>query len=308
MAGNSKTSKETTLIFGSGGNTMADKTFKGKITAKGTEIAVLSQGTPDDYISLTDIAKYKNNEEPNVVVANWLRNRNTIEYLGIWEQLNNVEFNPLEFEGYLSAAGANAFTLSPTKWIQTTNAIGLIVRNGRGGGTYAHKDIAFKFAAWISAEFELYIIKDYQRLKADENSRISLDWNVKRILAKVNYRIHTDAIRDNLIPPELTPRQRSFVYADEADLLNTALFGLTAAEWRKASPDKDGNMRDHATIEQLLVLANLENVNALYISSGIPQSERIFELNHIARSQMAALLSSTNVKKLKAIDEKPNTD
>ena len=184
---------------------MADKTFKGTITAKGTEIVVLSQGTLDDYISLTDIAKYKNTEEPNVVVANWLRNRNTIEYLGIWEQLNNSEFNPLEFEGYLNAAGANAFTLSPTKWIQTTNAVGLIVRSGRGGGTYAHKDIAFKFASWISAEFELYIIKDYQRLKTDENSRISLDWNVKRILAKVNYRIHTDAIRDNLIPPELTP-------------------------------------------------------------------------------------------------------
>jgi len=281
---------------------MADKTFKGKITAKGTEIAVLSQGTPDDFISLTDIAKYKNPEEPNVVVANWLRNRNTIEYLGIWEQLNNAKFNPLEFEGYLNAAGANAFTLSPTKWIQTTNAIGLIVRNGRGGGTYAHKDIAFKFAAWISAEFELYIIKDYQRLKADENSRISLDWNVKRILAKVNYRIHTDAIRDNLIPPELTPRQRSFVYADEADLLNTALFGMTAAEWRKANSDKDGNMRDHATIEQLLVLANLENVNALYINNGMPQSERIVELNHIARSQMAALLSNNNVKRLKALE------
>jgi hypothetical protein len=281
---------------------MADKNFKGKITAKGTEITVLSHGTPDDFISLTDIAKYKNPEEPNVVVANWLRNRNTIEYLGIWEQLNNTEFNPLEFEGYLNAAGANAFTLSPTKWIQTTGAIGLIVRNGRGGGTYAHKDIAFKFAAWISAEFELYIIKDYQRLKSDENSRISLDWNVKRILAKVNYRIHTDAIRDNLIPPELTPRQRSFVYADEADLLNTALFGMTAAEWRKTNPDKDGNMRDRATIEQLLVLANLENVNALYINNGMPQSERIVELNHIARSQMAALLSNSNVKRLKSLE------
>jgi hypothetical protein len=184
----------------------------------------------------------------------------------------------------------------------------LISKSGRGGGTYAHKDIAFEFASWISVEFKLYIIKDYQRLKADENSRISLDWNVKRILAKVNYRIHTDAIRDNLIPPELTPRQRSFVYADEADLLNTALFGMTAAEWRKANPDKDGNMRDHATIEQLLVLANIENVNALYINNGMPQSERIVELNRIARSQMAALLSSSGVKGLKALDERTSKE
>jgi hypothetical protein len=182
------------------------------------------------------------------------------------------------------------------------------VKAGRGGGVFAHKDIAFKFASWISAEFELYIIKDYQRLKTDENSRISLDWNVKRILAKVNYRIHTDAIRDNLIPPELTPRQRSFVYADEADLLNTALFGTTAAEWRKANPDKDGNMRDHATIEQLLVLANLENVNALYINSSMPQSVRIVELNRIARSQMEALLYNSGIKGLKALDERTSKD
>ena len=192
---------------------MAEKTFKGKISAHGTEITVLSVGTPDDFISLTDIAKYKNQEEPNVVVANWLRNRNTIEYLGIWEQLNNPNFNPLEFEGFMNAAGANAFTLSPMKWVSSTNAVGMFVKAGRGGGTFAHKDIAFKFASWISAEFELYIIRDYQRLKSDENSRISLDWNVKRILAKVNYRIHTDAIRDNLIPPELTARQKAFIYA-----------------------------------------------------------------------------------------------
>ncbi len=281
---------------------MAEHIFKGKLNAKGTEIAVLSIGTPDDFISLTDIARYKNPEEPNVVVANWLRNLNTIEYLGIWEELNNPEFNPLEFEGYLRAAGANAFTLSPTKWIQTTNAAGLIVRSGRGGGTFAHKDIAFKFAAWISAEFELYIIKDYQRLKSDENSRISLDWNVKRILAKVNYKIHTDAIRDNLIPPKLTARQKSFVYADEADLLNTALFGMTAAEWRKAHQDKDGNMRDFATIEQLLVLANLENINALYIGKGISQEERIEEMNRLARSQLTQLLENGGVKRMKRLD------
>jgi len=281
---------------------MAENTFKGKISALETEITVLSRGNEDDFISLTDIAKHKNPDEPNMVVANWLRNRNTIEYLGIWEQLNNPNFKPLEFEGFMSAAGANAFTLSPMKWVTSTNATGIFVKPGRGGGTYAHKDIAFKFASWISAEFELYIIKDYQRLKADENSRISLDWNVKRILAKVNYRMHTDAIRDNLIPPELTAWQKSFVYADEADLLNTALFGMTAAEWRKENPNKDGNMRDHATIEQLLVLANLENVNALYIGKGIPQFERIEELNRLARLQISTIVGTSGVKKLKAID------
>ena len=217
---------------------MADKTFKGKITAKGTEIAVLSQGTDDDFISLTDIAKYKNPEFPADVIKNWLRTRFTIDYLGAWEQLYNPNFKLVEFDQFKNEAGTNAFVLSPQKWIESTNAIGLISKSGRGGGTYAHKDIAFEFASWISVEFKLYIIKDYQRLKSDENSRISLDWNVKRILAKVNYRIHTDAIRDNLIPPELTPCQRSFVYADEADLLNTALFGMTAAEWRKANADR----------------------------------------------------------------------
>jgi hypothetical protein len=281
---------------------MADKPFKGKITAKGTEIAVLSVGTTDDFISLTDIARYKNTFEPKDVVSNWMRLRNTIEYLGIWEQLNNPDFKGVEFDAFLHEAGANAFTLSPQRWVENTNAIGIISRSGRGGGTFAHKDIAFKFASWISAEFELYIIKDYQRLKSDENSRISLDLNVKRILAKVNYRIHTDAIRDNLIPPELTPRQRSFVYADEADLLNVALFGMTATEWRKANPGKDGNMRDHATIEQLLVLANLENVNALYISKGILQRERIDELNRLARTQMAQLLEYGSVGGLKRLD------
>ena len=281
---------------------MADKPFKGKITAKGTEIAVLSKGMDDDYISLTDIAKYKNPEFPADVIKNWLRTRFTIDYLGAWEQLYNPKFKLVEFDQFKGEAGTNAFVLSPQKWIESTDAIGLISKSGRGGGTFAHKDIAFEFASWISVEFKLYIIKDYQRLKADENSRTSLDWNVKRILAKVNYRIHTDAIRANLIPPDLTPRQRSFIYADEADLLNTALFGLTAAEWRIANPDKDGNMRDHATIEQLLVLANLENVNALYINNDMPQSERIEELNRLARSQMAVLLSNGNAQKLKALE------
>jgi len=249
---------------------MAEKKFKDIITAKGTEITVLSKGTDDDYISLTDIAKYKNPESPADVIKNWMRTRFTIDYLGTWEQLYNQNFKLVEFDQFKNEAGSNAFVLSPQKWIESTNAVGLISKSGRGGGTYAHKDIAFEFASWISVEFKLYIIKDYQRLKADENSRISLDWNVKRILAKVNYRIHTDAIRDNLIPPELTKRQQSFVYADEADLLNTALFGMTAAEWRKENVGKNGNIRDYATIEQLLVLANLENVNALYINKNMP--------------------------------------
>jgi hypothetical protein len=280
---------------------MADKIFKSKISAKGTEITVLSQGSDDDYISLTDIARYKNPNEPKDVVSNWMRLRHTIEYLGLWEKLHNPNFKGVEFEAFLHEAGSNAFTLSPQRWIEATNAIGISSRSGRGGGTFAHRDIAFKFAAWISAEFELYIIKDYQRLKADENSRISLDWNVRRLLAKVNYRIHTDAIRDNLIPPELTPKQRSFVYADESDLLNMALFGMTASEWRKANPDKTGNMRDYATIEQLLVLANLENINALYIANGMPQPERIQKLSAMARNQLSALLDNQSVRALRAL-------
>ncbi|MDR1033747.1 MAG: KilA-N domain-containing protein [Bifidobacteriaceae bacterium] len=283
---------------------MTDKQFKGKITAQGTEITVLSHGTDDDFISLTDIARYKNKEEPNVVVANWLRNRNTLEFLGIWEHIHNPNFKPLEFEGFRKDAGLNAFTMSPMKWVNSTSAIGINVRAGRGGGTFAHKDIAFKFATWISVEFELYVIKDYQRLKADQNSKISLEWNVKRILSKVNYRIHTNAIRDNLMPPKLTPKQRSFVYADEADLLNIALFGQTATEWRRANPNKKGNIRDYATIEQLLVLANLENINALYIEKGMSQSERIVELNRLAYQQLEHLLTDNGVKDMRVLEQK----
>jgi len=283
---------------------MDSKGFKGTITAKGTAIAVLSRGTDDDFISLTDIARYKNAEAPADVVKNWLRTRFTLDFLGAWEKLYNPDFKLVEFDQFRNEAGANAFVLSPQKWVETTNAIGIRSVSGRYGGTFAHKDIAFEFASWISAEFKLYIIKDYQRLKADENSRISLDWNVKRVLAKVNYKIHTDAIRDNLIPSELTMKQRSFVYADEADILNVALFGMTAAEWRKANTGKDGNMRDHATIEQLLVLANLENVNALYIGKGMTQGERITELNRLARQQMVQLLENTSVKGMKRLEAK----
>ena len=217
--------------------------YKDSIHAKGTEIKVISSGDDNDYISITDIAKYKS-DAPDDVIKNWLRNRDTIEFLGLWEQLNNPEFKPVEFDGFRNAAGANAFTMSPKKWIEGTNAIGIISKSGRYGGTFAHKDIAFEFASWISAEFKLYIIKDYQRLKSDENSRLSLGWNLNRTLAKINYRIHTDAIKDMLIPPDVTPQRQGITYASEADVLNVALFGITAKEWRQANPEAKGNIRD----------------------------------------------------------------
>lgn len=230
---------------------------KDTIEAKGFAIQIYTEDFKNDYISLTDIAKYKNSEEPNVVVANWMRNYNTIEYLGIWEQLNNLEFNPLEFEGVLKEAGSNAFTLSPQKWVNTTNAKGIYVKVGRGGGTFAHKDIAFKFASWISAEFELYIVKDYQRLKDDENSKLSLSWNLHREISKINYRIHTDAVKTYLLA-DLTSEQLSYQYASEADMLNVALFNQRAKEWREEHPDLKGNMRDYASLNELLVLANMK--------------------------------------------------
>jgi len=280
---------------------MGEKILKGKIVALDTEITVLSVGSPDDFISLTDIARHKNPGFPADVIKNWLRTRFAIEFIGLWEQIHNPNFKLVEFDQFKNESGANSFVLSPQKWIETTGAIGMKSRSGRGGGTFAHVDIAFEFASWISPEFKLYLIKDYQRLKTDENSRISLDWNVKRILAKVNYKIHTDAIKENLLPPDLTPRQKSFVYADEADLLNTALFGLTASEWRKANPEKDGNMRDHATIEQLLVLSNLENINALFIGQGMPQYERIEILNALAKSQLEAITRTNSFMALKSL-------
>jgi len=281
-----------------------NKVFKDKITAQGREITVLSKGTYDDYISLTDIAKYKNSEFPGYVIQNWMRNRSTVEFLGLWERITNPNFNYLEFEAIEKDAGKNSFVLTPKKWVESVNAVGITAQQGRYAAVFAHKDIAFKFASWISAEFELYVIKDYQRLKTDENSRISLEWNVNRILSKLNYKLHTDAIRDNLIPKELTVKQKSFVYADEADVLNVALFGVTAAQWREANMDKVGNMRDFASIEQLLVLANLENVNALYISKGVVQSERVEELNCLAREQLSAMLRNKSVDTLKKLENK----
>ncbi len=275
--------------------------LKVTIIAKGTEIAVISGGDNNDYISLTDIARYKS-DDPNDVIKNWLRSKDTIEYLGLWEQLNNPNFKPVEFDGFKNAAGANAFTLSSTKWIESTNAIGIISKAGRYGGTFAHKDIAFEFASWISAEFKLYIIRDYQRLKADENSRLSLDWNLNRVLAKINYRIHTDAIKDVLIPPDITLQKQNMTYANEADLLNVALFGMTAKEWRQANPEAKGNIRDEASLQQLIVLSNIESINAEFIRQGLSQKERILRLNASAKQMMRSLLDSAGIEQLKRLE------
>jgi hypothetical protein len=271
--------------------------FKDKIIADGTEISVISDGLDNDYISLTDIARYKS-DEPTAVISNWMRNKDTIEFLGLWEELYNPNFKPLEFEGFKNQAGANAFTMSPKKWIEATGAIGIASKSGRYGGTFAHKDIAFEFASWISAEFKLYIIKDYQRLKSDESNRLSLDWNLKRTLTKINYKIHTDAIKENIIPQCITEKQQRFTYASEADILNVALFGMTAFEWKKKNPDLKGNIRDYATIKQLVVMTNLESLNAEFIKQGLSQEERLLKLNNTAISQMKSLADNSNIKKL----------
>ena len=243
-----------------------------------------------DYICITDIAKQKNIVDPNGVVANWMRNRNTIEYLGLWETLHNTEFNPLEFEGFRKEAGLNAFTLSPTRWIEATNAIGLVSKSGRTGGTYAISDIAFKFANWVSVEFELYLVMEFQRLKADEQKQLA--WSAKRELSKINYRIHTDAIKSNLIPAEVTKEQANVIYAEEADVLNVAMFGMTAKQWREANPTLKGNIRDYATINELICLSNMENINAVLINDGMSQGERLIKLNQIAIQQMQVLEGS----------------
>ena len=274
----------------------------GKINALGVQIGVSSTGTRDDYISLTDIARYKS-DEPNDVIKNWMRTRSTIEFLGVWEELHNEDFKPVEFERFKSEAGANAFTMSPSKWISTTNAKGIKVKRGRyGGGTYAHVDIAFEFASWISPEFKLYVIKDYQRLEADENSRLSLEWNEKRLFTKINYRIHTDAVKENLVP-NIKGKGGKFVYATEADVLNVALFGRTAKQWRDQNPDKPGNLRDGATLHQLIVLANLESMNAQLIKEGRSRQERAEYLNAMAREQLSALADNPTVKALEGGEE-----
>ena len=274
-----------------------EKVLKAKINAKGMQISVVSDGSYDDYISLTDIAKYKS-EDPAATIQNWLRSRDVIEFLGLWETLHNPDFKPLEFEGFKSRAGSNAFTLSPKRWLEATAAIGMYSKSGRGGGTFAHRDIAFEFASWISAEFKLYIITDYQRLKTDENSRLSLNWNMNREISKINYRIHTDAIKENLIVPELPKQYQSFTYATEADVLNVAMFGMTAKQWREANSNLDGNIRDHATLQQLIILSNLESLNAEMIKQGIGRNNRLVELNRIAKDQMASLIKSAGTKRL----------
>ncbi|GMR05992.1 MAG: KilA-N domain-containing protein [Gammaproteobacteria bacterium] len=263
-----------------------------KISVLDQEITLYSL-KEEDYISLTDIARYKNQKRTDDLIRNWLRNRNTIEFLGIWEYLNNPDFKPVEFDGFKIQAGLNSFTLTPKQWIEKTSAIGLISKAGRYGGTYAHKDIAFEFASWISVEFKLYLIKEFQRLKEEE--RRTLGWDIRRNLVKINYRIHTDAIQTHLIPAELSPKQTSLVYASEADVLNLVLFGMTATQWRDANPSKKGNMRDYADVTQLVCLSNLENLNALFISEELPQQTRLQRLNKIAIHQMTILTRHTRM-------------
>lgn len=251
----------------------------------------------EDFISITDIAKQKNPIEPKDVVKNWMRLKNTLEYLGLWERLNNSLFKGVEFDPLLNEAGTNAFTMSPTRWVELTGAIGIITKNGAGGGTFAQRDIAFKFASWVSVEFELYLVKEFQRLKEEEQKQ--LGWSAKRELTKLNYHIHTDAIKENLIPDELSPFQTSIIYATEADVLNMAMFGITAKQWREANPDLKGNMRDYATINQLICLANMENLNSVFIQEKLPQNERLKKLNLIAIQQMRVLVDAENRRFLK---------
>ncbi len=274
------------------------KNRKSTIDVQGAAITVLSH-KEEDLICLTDIARVKNADRSDDLVRNWLRNRNTVEFLGVWERLNNPDFNSVEFDGIKMLAGLNSFALTPKQWIEKTNAIGIVSHAGRYGGTYAHKDIAFEFASWISVEFKLYLIKEFQRLKEDENHRLSLAWNLNRTLSKLNYRIHTDAIKTHLIPVAVTPAQAAIIYANEADMLNVALFGQIAKQWRDANPDMEGNMREYATIEQLLVLANIEGMNAELIHMGLTQGERLIRLNAIAIRQMQVLTSASSIKQLK---------
>jgi len=267
-----------------------------KIQVLSTEVTVQSM-QQEDYISLTDIARHKNQDRSDDLVRNWLRNRNTVEFLGIWESLNNPDFNSVEFDGFRIQAGLNSFTLTPKQWIQKTCAIGIVSKAGRYGGTYAHKDIAFEFASWISVKFKLYLIKEFQRLKNEELKQ--LGWDIRRNLTKINYRIHTDAIKEHLIPQELSRKQINLVYASEADLLNMALFGVTAKQWQNENPKEKGNIRDFANVSQLVCLANLENLNAHFIQEGLNQAERLERLNKTAIHQMRLLVEDRAMKQLK---------
>ena len=275
------------------------KVKKDTIEAKGFAIQIYTEDFKNDYISLTDIARYKNVHEPKDVVKNWLRVRDTIEFLGLWETIHNPNFKGVEFDSFRKEAGTNAFTLSPQRWIENTNAIGIISKSGRGGGTFAHPDIAMEFASWISAELKLYLIQDYKRLKSDENSKLSLGWNLNREISKINYKIHTDAIKEYLLK-DLTNEQLSYKYASEADMLNVALFNKRAKQWREENPDLKGNMRDYASLNELLVLANMESYNAILIGKGMEQKERMIELRKLARTQLISLekLGDSGIKKL----------
>ena len=270
------------------------KLMKETIHAKGIEIGIYTTDHENEFISLTDIARYKS-DEPKDVIKNWMRSKDTILFLGLWEQLHNPDFKGVEFDAFKNEAGTNAFTMSPKKWVDSTNSIGIVSKSGRYGGTYAHSDIAFEFASWISPEFKLYIIKDYKRLKHDENSRLSLNWNLNREISKLNYKVQTDAIKESLILPELTPSRVAYTYASEADLLNVVLFGRTAKEWKAENPNKEGNIRDYASIEQLLILANMESYNAVLIKQEKPQKERMELLHQLAVQQISSL-SGGNLK------------
>ena len=270
------------------------KAKKDTIEAKGFAIQIYTEDFKNDYISLTDIARYKS-DEPSDVIKNWMRRKDTIEFLGLWKSLNNMNFNSVEFDRIKSEAGYNSFTLSPKKWISLTNAIGIISKSGRYGGAFAYSDIAFEFASWISAEFKMYVIQDYKRLKSDENSKLSLNWNLNREISKLNYKIHTDAIKEYLLN-DLTDEQLSYKYASEADLLNVALFDKRAKQWRDENPKLKGNMRDYANLQELLVLANMESYNAILISKGISQKERMIELRALAKKQLLSLKSLENKK------------
>jgi len=272
------------------------KAKRTNVEVQGTSIGILTQAG-GDYISLTDMVR--NFDGAGALIEQWLKNKDTVLFLGVWERINNPGFNSLEFEGIKNEAGRNSFFLSAKKWIDVTGAKGLIASAGRYGGTYAHKDIAFEFGSWLSPEFKLYLIKEFQRLKDEENDRLQLGWNLQRTLAKINYRIHTDAIKETLIPPSVTKTQAVLVYASEADLLNVALFGQTAKQWRDTHPDAEGNIRDHAPLEQLVVLTNLESLNSVLIRQGLTAPERLLKLNEIAITQMRTLLADPNVKRLK---------
>ena len=270
------------------------------ITIKNINIQIKISRENNDYICLTDMARFQNPIEPKDVVKNWMRTIFTIDFMGIWERMNNPHFKGVEFDSFRKEAGTNSFTMSPEKWIKGVNAIGIIAKRGNNGGTYAHKDIAFEFATWLSPEFKLYLIKEFERLKVDEGRRLSIGWNLNRTLSKLNYRIHTDAIKERIIPSLISKEQENFIYAEEADVLNVALFGKTAKQWRDENKNKDGNIRDYASIEQLLVLANMESINAEFIRMGLSQRDRLLKLNQTAIIQIKSLLGNETVKYLKA--------